>query len=187
MTPDQVSAVFRAATAAQASGFITAEELKSLKAENPFQFEGRIAEAIQRELSRQEPMMARLMIKSSGKAPSLMAAAAQLGLLQDVSVEVQDEAARWNPLTEDEQRNQLVAELTKDGNPYQKKVSYDENGKPQPAPYSLTKIMQLEMQAPEVAARLKKEATPPEPAHNFTDREAALLSMHGYSLPTNNQ
>lgn len=179
MTNEQIELLFKAAQ----SPMIPEDVRQRLSVANPWTMKGHTAEVMQREVARLSPLQARLWAKEAGASMSLAAAAAAQGL-QEMRPELQDEIQRMNPQTEDEARNALVAQLTANGNPYQKKGSYDEQGKFQEAPYNLTACMRLEMEAPEVAARLKKEATPPEPAHNFSDREASILMQHGYSLPS---
>jgi hypothetical protein len=179
MTPKQVELLF---TAAQ-TPFLNDEQRATLKLDNPYKHQGRVAEALQREVVRINPLQARLWAKEAGATMSLAAAAAQQGLAQ-MTPGLADEISRMNPQTEQERLRGLVAEATKNGNPYQREGSYSEEGKYQEAPFNLTAALMLEAQAPEEAARLKKAATPQKPAHAFTDREAALLSMHGYSLPT---
>ena len=179
MTPEQIELLFQASQ----TKFINDEQRATLRLDNPYKHQGKVAEALQREVARINPLQARLWAKEAGATMSLAAAAAQQGLTQ-MTPGLADEISRMNPQTEQERLRGLVAEATKNGNPYQKQGSYSEDGKFQEAPFNLTQALMLEMQAPEEAARLKREATPKEKGHNFTDREAALLSMHGYKLPT---
>ena len=179
MTPEQIELLFQASQ----TKFINDEQRATLRLDNPYKHQGRVAEALQREVARINPLQARLWAKEAGATMSLQAAAAMNGLTA-MTPGLQDEISRMNPQTEQERLRGLVADATKNGNPYQRDGSYSEDGKYQEAPFNLTAALMLEAQAPEEAARLKKAATPQKPAHEFTDREAALLSMHGYQLPT---
>ena len=179
MTPEQIQLLFQAAQ----TKFINDEQRNGLTLENPWAKRGPVAEALQREVARLNPTQARLWAKEAGAKPSLQAAAAAQGLVE-LTPMLADEINRAWPKTEDERKRETVAQLTANGNPYSKKETYDEKGKVQPAPYNLTAVMQLEMTDPALAARLKKEANPEPPAHNYTDREQSLLLQHGYSLPT---
>lgn len=181
VTPEQIELLFNAAQ----SPFISAEARDRLSVANPWTMKGQVAEVLQREVVRLNPLQARLWSKEAGSTLSLKAAAAKQGL-SEMTAELQDEINRITPQTQDEKNRELVARLTADGaNPFDKRQKYDEHGRLQPSAYSLTNAMQLEMANPQLAAKLKAQANPEAP-HNYTDREAQILSRHGYSLPTNN-
>lgn len=182
MTPEQIQLLFQASQ----SKFISDEQRATLKVDNPYRHQGKVAEALQREVARLNPLQARLWAKEAGATMSLQAAAAAQGLAE-MTPALQDEVDRMNPQTDVERRTKLVNELTANGNPYSTQRVHNEDGSLGDAPFNLTAVLQLEREAPDVAARLKKEATPPEPAHQFTDREAQIMQAHGYQLPTNNQ
>lgn len=179
MTPEQIEILYKASQ----TKFLSDEDRKTLQLDNPYARQGKVAEALQSEVARIAPLQARLWAKEAGAKLSLEAAAAQAGLTE-MTPAIQSEINRLQPQTEDEAKRQMIAELTANGNPFSKKQSYDEKGRLQPAPYSLTAAMQIEMADPALAARLKKEANP-EPVHNFTDREAQIMSRHGFQLPSN--
>jgi hypothetical protein len=167
MTPEQISLLHRASQ----SPFISPEARKSLKLENPFLHDSRTGRALQKAVADLDPLQARLWAKEAGASLSLAAAAAQQGLAP-MTPEIEEELSRLAPQTGEERVAQLVADATANGNPFAAETR------------NITAAMLLEKDAPDLAAKLKREAQPAKPAHNFTDREAALLSMHGYSLPT---
>jgi hypothetical protein len=169
MTPEQISLLHRASQ----SPFISPEARKSLKLENPFLHDSRTGRALQKAVAELNPLQARLWAKEAGASLSLAAAAAQQGLAP-MTPEIEEELSRLAPQTGDERVAQLVQQATANGNPF------DKSG----PGYSVTNAMRLEIEAPDVAARLKAQAQPAAPAHNFTDGEVAVLQRHGYSLPT---
>lgn len=179
MTPNEIEVLFKASQ----SPLLSPDQRSNLKLENPFTLKGRVAEVLQLEVGRIDPVQARVWRDAAGASMSLQAAAAAQGLAP-VTPEIQQEIDRFNPMSEAERQRHLIAETTKNGNPFDKRESYDENGRLKPASENLTQALLLEINAPQEAARLKREAAPKEKGHNFTDREAALLSMHGYRVPT---
>ena len=178
MTPEQVELLYQVSQ----SPFISAEQRATLKLDNPWKHQGRVAEALQRECARLNPLQARLWAKEAGASMSLAAAAAAQGLAP-MTPELADEVQRMNPQTDSERRRELLERATANGNPFDKRNRYDEQGNLVNS-FNLTAALELERELPDVAARLKREAEPAKPAHEFTDREAALLSMHGYQLPS---
>ena len=153
---------------------LSPDQKAKLQLGNPRTFKGEVAERLHREVVKLNADRARLWVKESGASMSLQAAAAGAGLIEATPA-LRSEFDRFNPQSQEERNRQRVAELTA-MNPYGDPA----NGV---AP-NLTALIELEGLDPKAAARLKAEAAPPAPKHGFTDREAALLSMHGYQLPS---
>jgi hypothetical protein len=167
MNQQQIELLWRASERA----VITAEQRSKLKLENPYAYQGPVAEAMQLAVSQLDPMQARVWRDAAGATMSLAAAAASAGLA-DRTPAIDAELARMNPQTGDERVAQLVADATANGNPFAAETR------------NITAAMRLEIEAPDVAARLKAQAQPAAPAHNFTDGEVAVLQRHGYVLPS---
>jgi hypothetical protein len=169
VTPEQIELLHRASLRAT----ITEEQRRSLQLRNPFELSGAVAEAMQLAVSELDPMQSRVWRDAAGASMSLAAAAAAQGL-REVTPDLALEIRRMNPQTGDERAAQLVADATANGNPF------DRNS---PA-YNITAAMRLEIEAPDVAARLKAQAAPQQPAHQLTDGDVAVLQRHGYVLPS---
>ena len=183
MTPKQVELLFTAAK----TPFLNDEQRSKLSLSNPFSLRGPTAEAIQAEVSRLDPVQARAWIEEAGATMSLQAAAAQQGLVQ-MTPAIQAEIARLNPRTVEEQNADRIAQLTAERNPYGAPGRYETNEAGEsvyvePIKPNLTACLELESLNAELAAKLKAQAAPAKPAHNFTEREAQILQAHGYALP----
>ena len=179
MTPEQIELLFRASK----SPMVPTDVRAKLSVANPWTMKGHVAEAMQREVARLNPTQARLWAKEAGATMSLQAAAAAQGLAE-MTPELADEINRFNPTSEAEQNQKRVRELTKT-NPYGVKATQGPDGKMMPGVEpNLTHALELEILDPQLASKLKAEAAPPEPAHNFNEREQSLLLQHGFSLPT---
>lgn len=177
MTPEQVQLLFKAAQ----TPFITDEQRGKLTLANPFTMKGSVAEAIQAEVSKLDPMQAREWIAEAGAAMSLQAAAAAQGLTE-MTPALRAEIDRLNPKTADEQKADRIAELTQ-SNPYGKAGFYEGDEYVPPVPPNITACLELETLNAELAAKLKAEAAPAKPAHNLTPNEVRIMQAHGYTLP----
>ena len=107
ITPEQIELLFQASQ----TKFINDEQRATLKLDNPYKHQGKVAEALQREVARINPLQARLWAKEAGATMSLAAAAAQQGLTQ-MTPGLADEISRMNPQTEQEQQRRLISEAT---------------------------------------------------------------------------
>ena len=162
---------------------LSPDQKAKLQLGNPWMFKGEVAERLQHEVVKLNADRARLWVKESGASMSLQAAAAGAGLIEATPA-LRSEFDRFNPQSQEERNRQRVAELMA-SHPFGKPDSYGPDGKviPGVAP-NLTAALELESLDPKAAQKLRAEAAPPAPKHGFTDREAALLSMHGYQLPS---
>ena len=76
-----------------------------------------------------------------------------------------------------------IEELTS-SNPFGQAGYYDEQGDlVPPVAGNLTAALELEALNPDLAARLKAEAQPAQPAHQFTQGDLQVLARHGYTVP----
>ena len=158
------------------------QQKTNLAADSPWNHEGDVAQRLQTAVAELAPEQARVWISESGRRMSLGAASASLELTP-MTPQYQAEINRMSPQMQDEKVSAEVQQILSQGNPYQQKQSYGENGEVTPAPFNLTNIMRLEQIAPKEAARLKAEAAPEQPAHNFSAREQSILAAHGCAVP----
>ena len=110
-----------------------------------------------------------------GNAPARLELAVMEGTLADVAPTQQERA--------DAATAARIEELTAT-NPYGTAGYYDEQGAlVAPTQGNLTAVLELEALNPDLAARLKAEAQPAQPAHHFTQGEVRALAQHGYAVP----
>ena len=177
MTPEQTALLWRAA---QQSG-LPADQLASLKAQNPYTFSGPVAERLQATVAQLDAVQAREWISEAGASISLAAAAAAQGLAP-MSPQLQMELDRLQPRTADEQRSARIEQLVAAqpfGTPGQYVGQGDEATYVPGQPGNVTQHLEHPRLDPALAQRLQAEAQPPAPAMHPGD--AAVLARFGYS------
>ena len=114
-------------------------------------------------------------VVSGGDIPASLELAVMDGSFPDVAATPQQR--------QDAATAARIEELTA-SNPYGTAGYYDEQGDlVPPVAGNLTAALELEALNPDLAARLKAEAQPAQPAHQFTEGEVRVLSQHGYAVP----
>ena len=114
-------------------------------------------------------------IVSGGDIPATLDLSVMDGSLPDVAATPQQRQEATNAAR--------IEELTA-SNPYGTAGYYDEQGAlVPPTQGNLTAALELEALNPDLAARLKADAQPAQPAHHFTEGEVRILAQHGYAVP----
>lgn len=141
----QIALLWRAAQ----SPLITSEQRLQLTIENPYAKQGQVAELLQAEVARIDPLQARKWAQESGATVSLAAAAAQQGLAA-MTPALQQELARLQPVTEAESNKAEIQRILAAGNPFAEPTR------------SITAALRLaEIMEPATLERLKSEAPAP--------------------------
>ena len=114
-------------------------------------------------------------VVSGGDIPATLELSVMDGSLPDVAATPQQRQEATNAAR--------IEELTAT-NPYGTAGYYDEQGAlVPPTQGNLTAALELEALNPDLAARLKADAQPAQPAHHFTEGEVRILAQHGYAVP----
>jgi hypothetical protein len=114
-------------------------------------------------------------IVSGGGIPASLELSVMDGSLPDVAPTQQERQDAANAAR--------IEELTA-SNPYGTAGYYNEQGDlVPPTQGNLTAVLELENLNPELAARLKAEAQPAQPAHQFTEGDLRVLAQHGFAVP----
>ena len=114
-------------------------------------------------------------IVSGGGIPASLELSVMDGSLPDVAPTQQERQDAANAAR--------IEELTA-SNPYGTAGYYNEQGDlVPPTQGNLTAVLELENLNPDLAARLKAEAQPAQPAHHFTEGDLRVLAQHGYAVP----
>ena len=123
-------------------------------------------------LQMQDPELLQIL---QGNAPASLELAVLEGTLADAAPTQQERQEAANAAR--------IEELTAT-NPYGTAGYYDEQGAlVPPTQGNLTAALELEALNPDLAARLKAEAQPAQPAHQFTEGDLQVLARHGYAVP----
>jgi hypothetical protein len=178
MNTDQIDLLWRAA---QQSG-LPAQQLQTLKTENPYRFSGPVAEAIQSQVAALNPQQARQWIEEAGASLSLAAAAASQGLAP-MTPALQAELERLQPRTADEQRQARIAEILQatGGNPWGSPARYEGEQLIPAREASLTAAFELASLDPQLSEQLQAKARPA--AQQINPADAAIWQQHGYAIP----
>ena len=114
-------------------------------------------------------------VVSGGDIPATLELSVMDGSLPDVAATPQQRQQEANAAR--------IEELTA-SNPFGTAGYYNEQGDlVPPTQGNLTAVLELESLNPELAARLKAEAQPAQPAHQFTQGDLQVLARHGYTVP----
>ena len=127
--------------------------------------------ALKLQLQMAEPELLQIL---QGNAPARLELAVMEGTLADVAPTQQERA--------DAATAARIEELTAT-NPYGSLGVYQGDEYIPGAQGNLTAVLELEALNPDLAARLKAEAQPAQPAHHFTEGEVRILAQHGYAVP----